>query len=489
MQFNVKSTREGIIGLLASDYEVRKTIKDCNAKSKLYDINNLTRNTYTFDVPAAFNQKYDEHNQDIRNTDYIRESMYVNYPMINVILDAAPENVVVAGGYISSIIRNGFPNGDSDVDLFLYNCNGTEDKVLDIIINTMNDYINNTLEAIQFMEQENENKKAKIKATVPKTIQKKHFGIRYYRNANGIKITGDTTIKYYDENNVMKIEKIFSQPIQIIFRSYSSPSEIIYGFDIGSSAVYYNGKECMCSELGAFALTYGMNIVDMSRRSTTYEKRLQKYYNRGFGIVFPDIDINTCDNMSYIHLNSMILCNTRRINNRLMCEYIKIQETKKSDYDLDLDYMSPEDVKKKNNYQFMWKIPVEEYYIHGTKLLDINSGKIRPYLSITNIFNIQDMFKKVMKITPQTLTKYGLKKGDMMKIFEYAIDEKTNTPEFQDLVKRIIGEYEEYYNKCKGHIYKIKWMREDPTTQVCGSYNPAVITLQEWYGNVHLLKK
>src|SRR5690606_20981381 len=77
--------------------------------------------------------------------------------------------------------------------------------------------------------------------------------------------------------------------IQIIYRLYTSKSEILHGFDIGSSAVGYDGKYVYFTSLSKFAYEYGCNIVDISRRSTTYEQRLIKYLKRGFKIILPDL--------------------------------------------------------------------------------------------------------------------------------------------------------------------------------------------------------
>jgi hypothetical protein len=75
-----------------------------------------------------------------------------------------------------------------------------------------------------------------------------------------------------------------ARTFQIIHRLYKSREEILYGFDIGSSAVGYDGKDIYFSVMGKFAHEYMCNVVEMSRRSTTYEKRLCKYYQRGFSM-------------------------------------------------------------------------------------------------------------------------------------------------------------------------------------------------------------
>jgi len=78
---------------------------------------------------------------------------------------------------------------------------------------------------------------------------------------------------------------------QIILRAYKSISEILHGFDLGSSAVGYDGENVWMTTLSKYSYRNMVNIVDITRRSTTYERRLIKYFNRGFHIIFPDLNI------------------------------------------------------------------------------------------------------------------------------------------------------------------------------------------------------
>jgi hypothetical protein len=79
--------------------------------------------------------------------------------------------------------------------------------------------------------------------------------------------------------------------VQVIFRKYASLSEVLHGFDLGSSAVGYDGGRVFFTTLGRFAYCYGVNIVDVTRLSPTYEARLTKYLERGFAIAMPDLNI------------------------------------------------------------------------------------------------------------------------------------------------------------------------------------------------------
>jgi len=81
---------------------------------------------------------------------------------------------------------------------------------------------------------------------------------------------------------------------QFILRLYPTLDSILGGFDLGCSMVAYDGREFLATPLGAFTLINSMIIVDISRRSTTFGRRLSKYRDRGFSIAFPGFakDVN-----------------------------------------------------------------------------------------------------------------------------------------------------------------------------------------------------
>ncbi|KAJ5074185.1 hypothetical protein M0811_00814 [Anaeramoeba ignava] len=88
--------------------------------------------------------------------------------------------------------------------------------------------------------------------------------------------------------------------IQIIFRLYKSPAEVLLGFDVDSCAVGYNGKEILMNYRCCRALTKQYNLIDLSRRSPSYEYRLYKYHFRGFAVVIPDYDPKRVDQSIFL---------------------------------------------------------------------------------------------------------------------------------------------------------------------------------------------
>jgi hypothetical protein len=65
----------------------------------------------------------------------------------------------------------------------------------------------------------------------------------------------------------------------------------LHGFDLGSSAVGFDGKDVYFTTLSKFSYENMVNVVDTTRRSTTYERRLHKYLKRGFSIAIPKLDL------------------------------------------------------------------------------------------------------------------------------------------------------------------------------------------------------
>ena len=75
----------------------------------------------------------------------------------------------------------------------------------------------------------------------------------------------------------------------MILRLYSSPAEILIGFDIDSCCVGYDGSRAWALPRAVRALNLRANVTDVTRRSLSYEMRLVKYTKRGFGVVVPEL--------------------------------------------------------------------------------------------------------------------------------------------------------------------------------------------------------
>ena len=205
-----------------------------------------------------------------------RERFYECYPFFKGL---SFDNILVAGGAISRLLkysRNEMKEGGGfrgrirgyydgiyqegiDLDIFFYGID--EDQALDKI-HYIHDHLQKACEINNSFN------------TFYYSISKYVLNI-FFTVQSGQHVFGD------------------KQEIQIIFRLYKSKSEILHGFDLGSCAVGFDGDEVLFTSLSRFSYTYGVNVIDTTRRSTSYEWRLSKYLSRGFGIVFPQLDLDT----------------------------------------------------------------------------------------------------------------------------------------------------------------------------------------------------
>lgn len=85
------------------------------------------------------------------------------------------------------------------------------------------------------------------------------------------------------------MKDIYNTKIQFILRLYSSPSEIIHGFDIDCSCILLNLENMRFygTERYLYSLTNQKNTVNFNRLSPSYSYRLLKYFDRGFDIYIP----------------------------------------------------------------------------------------------------------------------------------------------------------------------------------------------------------
>lgn len=91
------------------------------------------------------------------------------------------------------------------------------------------------------------------------------------------------------KNTITLVSRWPYKHVQIILRLYSSPAEVLLGFDVDCCAVGYDGTNVWASPRAVRAIASRCNRIDMSRRSPSYEVRLAKYADRGFEVVVPSL--------------------------------------------------------------------------------------------------------------------------------------------------------------------------------------------------------
>ena len=87
--------------------------------------------------------------------------------------------------------------------------------------------------------------------------------------------------------------------MQIVLRAYSSPAEILMGFDIDSCCFGFDGTRVYGLPRAIRAVVKSQNLIDPSRQSKTYESRLAKYGRRGFAVAVPGFSRQLVKNHIY----------------------------------------------------------------------------------------------------------------------------------------------------------------------------------------------
>ncbi len=91
--------------------------------------------------------------------------------------------------------------------------------------------------------------------------------------------------------------------VQVVLRRYSTLAEVIHGFDLGASAVAFDGESVYMTALGAIAMKYRANILNLKARRASYERRLIRYYQRDYALILPDFDLSKlASHMALPHL-------------------------------------------------------------------------------------------------------------------------------------------------------------------------------------------
>lgn len=379
-------------------------------------------------------------------------------------------NVLIAGGCVGHYLTstNMFRE---DIDLFIYGLGpNTATKRLEMILRDLIEtYQNQRLQGeIEFKQRR---KEPWEHLTVDDLDLKDQ--ISTYRTQNCITLN----IGYNEEK------------IQIILRAYKTKSEILHGFDLGSSAVGFDGENVWLTTLGRFSYEYGANIVDTTRRSTTYEYRLEKYFGRNFSIIVPDLDMSKLP-QKYFKYNMSEVCELPLMtfsykdiqNNKIYVNRFLTHHKDRSDYDME-----------GNQYAFMYTNIIK--LVNGrSDLIGLSQGPNLdiltngPYISEGKIEWFYDDLEK--RIFTKDVFNHGLVQryinvDSFAQILLSVYNEDINTGEYiHDLIqrqKKIVKAKLQELNKDTS----VKWRVDNPGSQLTGSFNPIIEDPEKWYGSYY----
>ena len=477
---------------------------------------------WTYDAPTLVKAHSNYLSQTyINNLNDFKNRFYNKY---RILFNIDLTNLFVAGGAIRSTLLN---QSTKDLDIFVYGLNSPNDAT--IRIETFLKDIHERMLCIQkgvYLEMELE------KLEKPQNLQDKHQVDKYNNQVNALKLNRnlydsymnlDIHVTYNGHTITVQVDNI---TMQIILRLYKTKSEIIHGFDLGSSAVGFDGHNVWFTTLSKYCYEHMVNIFDGTRRSTTYEYRLIKYFENGFNIILPNLNIQKL-RTNYLRYNLCEVCelpymvfsyegvngNSIQVNKFYN---IKNAEEVTSDYDF-----------YDNDDSNTYKIP----YFNLTELI---SGKCR----FIYILDLTSRFKKLdqdnnnedkeddkddkddidtgnsLLVFNECVLRYGFVEWmysqlldkmnnniinmnnvnkyfnimDPKKVIQDVYLSNLNAGQREILLKDIIQKQKEWI---KGQLdkinkeMKINWMTENPTTQLTSSFNPIIEDPKLWYGELY----
>jgi len=415
------------------------------------------------------------------------------------------ENILIAGGHICSFINTNElqdKTQKSDLDLFIY---GIKDKeVANRKLEQLFDYFNEIYGI---------------------------YSLNISKNCISLQLAGGL-----DEG-----ERDGGLRVDIVLRLYNTKSEILHGFDLGPSAVGWDGEELLFTTLSKFTYEYQTIIVDLSRRSTTYEKRLVKYVNKSeFNIMWYDFNIDKVDDfekigekrlykMNYMNLE-VILYNNEYIftsiksrqnfighnkpqslltqsllkfnnNDNSTCDYKPSNSNRHNvkcllNDDLENIYfkITQSNNMKINGQNIIDKIDMnmvknideiinENYLIEHYKKIIINNKFVQDIPNYEDEDNIIKLLCVILNNQDYFIKPFG--------ILRYLVSGKISGRQVPKLLKNLI---EQNIQKLKTNIEKINnidrtmlisWNIQDPTTQLTSSINPLIKDPKDWYGKFY----
>ena len=193
-------------------------------------------------------------------TDVIKFRDHINeyFPFTNELLNKFKGHLVACGGAITKTLIGRLYNLDCDIDFFFYNLTIEEANEL-------------RLEVINFLIEQF-------------TLKHREY-VKFYVQRNVYVTT--LYVALYDNLNDRYYEHVYEY--QFIHRIYPSIDSILGGFDLACCSIAYDGENLFSTPLGTWSIQHTSVIVDLQRRSTSYETRLKKYFRNGFTLILPGL--------------------------------------------------------------------------------------------------------------------------------------------------------------------------------------------------------
>ncbi len=278
--------------------------------------------------------------------------------------------------------------------------------------------------------------------------------------------------------------------VQVVLRRYSTLAEVIHGFDLGASAVAFDGESVYMTALGVIAMSYRANILNLKARRASYERRLIRYYQRGYALILPDFDLSKLVNHGHIALPHLHMFGVERREGSSCAAWLQIRGPSEwSDYaGAYIDYASEADVLRQN-LDALTAIPPRAASLCA-------SAKYRPGLDISGVEI--DLDEKVgARVLTHCMCRDNRVNLDALVRYSGSFDRATAVLQLAETAKRSVSSPPLSVAEILGAAfarravelkrlpeYKIPFafMGVEDKTALTGPFPRNVITEEEWYG-------
>lgn len=465
--------------------EIDSSFKQIDVNEDLYKLSDLKiESGWKYGLPTLVTSKNFSELKFNKNIKKFKKNFYKKY---NFLTNISLDNLLIAGGSIRNIILK--DSHDTDVDIFLYGIKDVKEanaKITKFIAEIYKNII-------------------KIKEGFNTTINmSKEQKKEAHKDCEHLYEPGiSNEIQACYNGNTISIV-VNDVKIQFILRLYNTKSEILHGFDLGSSCVSFDGEDVWFTSLGKFCYENMVNIFDGTRRSTTYERRLIKYFEKGFSIILPDFDISKLDK-KYFKYNLNEVCEmpylvfsySQIIGNKIVIDKfysINKNTNEVSDYEYgeaDNDneykifYYNLGSLLRKDNKLIYHKCISEELQQFYDSYGDYDKWSIEFNSCILQYEYVENIYDSLLKDVKNNTI--NIKK--ISRYFNIISAEKfiTNVLSKEINIEDLFEKQKEWVKTQLSEIINIdiKWITENPSSQLTSSINPIIEDNKLWYGSFY----
>ncbi len=275
---------------------------------------------------------------------------------------------------------------------------------------------------------------------------------------------------------------------QFIHRIYGSIDQVIGGFDLANSAIAYDGNDIYVTPLACFSICCDVEIVNVSRRSTSYEHRLRKYAGvYGLRLIFPGTNLGKIvenDPKTLLKGSSYSLSYFRMMNmgNQRFCTNYGFAKLNKkyviekwvSDYEDSATYFNEKEIGV-GNLKLAARGKIDAIHTYARESSDLMKVNV---VGLEYLFNIDEMIKKFTNMSKSAVTTWF--PGDLDRIC-VAIAKNDRETLFE-ICTKITVIIRSNFTKAEEKLKEIRWITKNPGRQWTSSNNPIIDKASEWYG-------